>query len=121
GGHIFAENVPEKHETELIKKYGGSKIIAGPSGVGFLVAGHLKIGAIGGTGLAQLDQGKLATAGSIAVVSTSGGMTNEFITAVALAGKRVSFSVSIGGDRFPISSLTDVLTLAEDDPATNAI
>lgn len=121
GGHIFAENVPERHEAELIKKYGGKKIIAGPSGVGILVGGHLKIGAIGGTGLAQLEQGKLATEGSVAVVSTSGGMTNELITDVALAGKRVSFSISIGGDRFPISSLTDVLTLAEDDDATKAI
>lgn len=121
GGHIFAENVPERHETELIKKYGGKKIIAGPSGVGILVGGHVKIGAIGGTGLAQLEQGKLATAGSVAVISTSGGMTNELITDVALAGKRVSFSISIGGDRFPISSLTDVLTLAENDPATTAI
>lgn len=121
GGHIFAENVPERHETELIKRYGGNKIIAGPSGVGILVGGHLKIGAIGGTGLAQLAQGKLATEGSIAVVSTSGGMTNELITDVALAGKRVSFSISIGGDRFPISSLTDVLTLAQNDPQTKAI
>jgi ATP citrate (pro-S)-lyase len=121
GGHIFAENVPEKHETELIKKYGGSKIIAGPSGVGILIAGHLKVGAIGGIGLAQLESGKLATPGSIAVVSTSGGMTNELITAVAQAGKRVSFSISIGGDRFPISSLGEVLSLAEADPATKAI
>lgn len=121
GGHIFAENVPEKHETELIKRYGGNKIIAGPSGVGILVGGHLKVGAIGGIGMAQLDQGKLATAGSIAIVSTSGGMTNELITDVALAGKRVSFSISIGGDRFPVSSLGEVLSLAEKDPATTAI
>ena len=121
GGHIFAENVPERHETELIKKYGNTKIIAGPSGVGILVGGHLKIGAIGGTGLAQLEQGKLVTEGSIAVISTSGGMTNELITDVALAGKRVSFSLAIGGDRFPISSLTDILTLAEEDPQTTMI
>jgi len=121
GAHIFAENVPEKHETELIKMYGGKKIIAGPSGVGLLVGGHLKVGAIGGTGLAQIEEGKLATAGSVAVVSTSGGMTNELITAVARAGKRVSFSLSIGGDRFPVSSLTDVLSLAEGDDATKAI
>lgn len=121
GGHIFAENVPEKHETELIKRYGSEKVIAGPSGVGILVGGHLKVGAIGGIGLAQLDQGKLATPGSIAIVSTSGGMTNELITDVALAGKRVSFSISIGGDRFPISSLGEVLSLAEEDDATVAI
>ena len=121
GGHLFAENVPEQHATELIKRYGKNKIIAGPSGVGFLVAGHLKLGAIGGTDSMQLQASKLATSGSVAVVSTSGGMTNELIRDVALAGKRVSFSISIGGDRFPVTALSDVLMLAENDAATQAI
>ncbi len=120
GGHIFPENVPEMHATELIRRFKG-KLIAGPSGVGLLVPGHLKLGAIGGIGIPQLEQGKLATPGSIAVVSTSGGMTNELITAVASAGKRVSFSVSIGGDRFPVTSLTDVLLLAEQDVNTKSV
>ncbi|OHB19772.1 MAG: hypothetical protein A2854_03940 [Parcubacteria group bacterium RIFCSPHIGHO2_01_FULL_56_18] len=121
GGHIFAENVPEKHATELLRKYGREKAIAGPSGVGLLVPGHLKLGAIGGTDIHQIEASKLATEGSIAVVATSGGMTNELIRAVALAGKRLSFSLCIGGDRFPITSLTDVLMLAENDPKTTAI
>jgi ATP citrate (pro-S)-lyase len=121
GGHLFAENVPEAHATALLKRFGSTHVIAGPSGVGILVAGHLKLGAIGGIDLHQLEAGKLATEGSVAVVSTSGGMTNELIRAVAGAGKRVSFSISIGGDRFPVTSLTDVLSLAENDPATNAI
>jgi ATP citrate (pro-S)-lyase len=63
----------------------------------------------------------LATMGNVAVVSTSGGMTNELIRDVVLAGKRVSFALSIGGDRFPITSLSDVLMLAENDPKTEAI
>ncbi len=121
GAHIFAENVPEKHATALIERFGKTKIIAGPSGVGLLVPGALKLGAIGGTGLAQLMDGHLATPGSIAVVSTSGGMTNELITAVAHAGKRVSFGISIGGDRFPVTSLGQVLALAEEDVATEAV
>ena len=121
GGHVFAENVPEKHATELIKRYGAKKLIAGPSGVGFLVAGGLKLGAIGGTDPAQLEASKLSTPGSVAVVSTSGGMTNELIRAVASAGKRVSFAISIGGDRFPVTSLTDVLLLAQNDKETKAI
>ncbi len=121
GGHIFAENVPERHASELIRRYGGQKIIAGPSGVGLLVSGALKLGAIGGTDIRQIEASKLATEGSIAVVSTSGGMTNELIRAVVLAGKRLSFSLCIGGDRFPISSLTQVLSLAENDPDTTAI
>ena len=121
GGHIFAENVPERYATELIKRFGGEKLIAGPSGVGLLVGGHLKLGAIGGTDVTQIRASGLEEAGSIAVVSTSGGMTNELLRAVAHAGKRTSFSVAIGGDRFPITSLTDVLTLAQNDPSTKAI
>ena len=121
GAHLFAENVPERHATELIRRFGATKLIAGPSGVGLVVPGFLKLGAIGGTDPAQLSASRLGTAGSIAVVSTSGGMTNELIRAVASSGKRLSFSISIGGDRFPVTSLTDVLKLAESDPATMAI
>ncbi len=121
GGHLFAENVPESHATELIRRFGSRYVIAGPSGVGILVSGHLKLGAIGGVDLAQIEAGKLHTPGTIAVVSTSGGMTNELIRAVSARGKRVSFSISIGGDRFPVTSLTDVLSLAEADEETKAI
>ena len=121
GAHLFAENIPEIHATELIKRYGRTRVIAGPSGVGILVSGYLKLGAIGGIGAAQLLQGHLTTPGNVAVVSTSGGMTNELITAVAHAGKRVSFSLCIGGDRFPVTSLSDVLMLAEYDADTKAI
>ena len=121
GGHLFAENVPERHATELIRRFGKKHLIAGPSGVGILVSGALKVGAIGGVDALQIEAGKLATPGSIAVVSTSGGMTNELLRAVAAKGKRVSFSISIGGDRFPVTSLEDVLLLAQEDEATNAI
>ncbi|MDB5237943.1 MAG: hypothetical protein JWM46_213 [Candidatus Kaiserbacteria bacterium] len=121
GGHLFAENIPEIHATELVKTHGQKYVIAGPSGVGLLVPGHMKLGAIGGIGAAQLVQGKLTTPGNIAVVSTSGGMTNELITAVAGAGKRVSFSLCIGGDRFPVTSLSDVLLMAQNDANTEGI
>jgi len=121
GGHVFAENVPERHATELIHRFGSKYLIAGPSGVGLLVSGSMKLGAIGGVDLRQIAASKLSTPGSIAVVSTSGGMTNELIRAVADAGKRVSFGVAIGGDRFPVASLTDILALAESDKDTKAL
>ncbi|MBV9159562.1 MAG: hypothetical protein JO019_03130 [Candidatus Kaiserbacteria bacterium] len=120
GGHLFAENVPESHATALIGRF-RDKLIAGPSGVGILAPGYLKLGAIGGIDPMQIAAGKLATPGSIAVVSTSGGMTNELIRAVSGKGLAVSFSISIGGDRFPVTSLSDVLMLAEADPATRGI
>lgn len=121
GGHIFAENVPEAHATELIAQFGGAKLIAGPSGVGILVGGALKLGAIGGVDIAQIAAGRLTQRGSLAVVSTSGGMTNELIRAVADAGKGTSFSVSIGGDRFPVAALAQVLRLAEEDAETKGV
>jgi len=121
GAHLFAENVPELHATLLVREYGKKYVIAGPSGVGVLVSGHLKLGAIGGVDMRQIDAGKFVTPGAVAVVSTSGGMTNELIRAVAAAGKRVSFSISIGGDRFPVTSLGDVLAHAEADSQTQAI
>lgn len=121
GAHIFAENVPEKHATELIRLYGKRYAIFGPSGVGFLVPGSLKLGAVGGTDPEQIQAGALTTTGAVAVVSTSGGMTNELIRAVVDSGHRVSFAASIGGDRFPVTSLTQVLAFAESDPATKAI
>ena len=121
GAHLFAENVPERHATELLERFGSRYLIAGPSGVGILIPGRLKIGAIGGIDLHQIEAGKLTSAGSLAVVSTSGGMTNELIRAVALAERRVSFSVCIGGDRFPVTSLEDVFLLAEKDSSTKAI
>ncbi len=121
GAHLFAENVPEAHALELMRRFGGTKLIAGPSGVGMLVPGHLKLGAIGGVDIPQIMASKLTTPGSVTVVATSGGMTSELIRAVTSAGKRLSFSLCIGGDRFPVSSLGDVLALAEADAQTKGI
>ncbi|KND47306.1 MAG: ATP citrate (pro-S)-lyase [Parcubacteria bacterium C7867-004] len=121
GAHIFAENVPEASATMLIEQYGKTKVIAGPSGVGFVVPGLLKLGAIGGVDATQLWTNKLMTSGSVAVVSTSGGMTGELINAVAGADKRLSFAFCIGGDRFPVTALSEVLKLAQEDPSTKGI
>lgn len=121
GGHLFAENVPELHAAELIRRFGKDKLIAGPSGVGLFVSGHLKLGAIGGIDAVQIEKAHLPETGSIAVVATSGGMTNELIRAVVGAGARVSFSLCIGGDRFPVTPLSEVFRMAEEDEATKAV
>lgn len=121
GAHIFAENVPELHATELIKRFGRKYSIFGPSGVGFVLPGVLKLGAIGGVETEQIMRGKLNERGSIAVCSTSGGMVNELINAVVDSGRRISFAACVGGDRFPITSLTDVFETAEADPDTKGV
>lgn len=120
GGTIFAENVPERHAVELIQKFDGKVFITGPASVGLLVSGALKLGAIGGVDTEQILKSHITTRGNIAVGSTSGGMTNELIRAVSNAGRRVSFASAVGGDRFPITSLTDLFLLAENDTETDA-
>ncbi len=121
GGTIFAENVPEKHATELIARYGATKLLSGPASVGILVPRALKLGAIGGVDAVQIEKSHLTLEGSIAVVSTSGGMTNELIHGVAASGKGVSFALAIGGDRFPVASLSEVLAVIENDPHSKAL
>lgn len=120
GATLFAENVPELHALELIKTH-SSKLIVGPASVGLLVPGVLKLGPIGGITPTQLTEAHLLEPGSTAVLSASGGMTNELINIATSAGLRLSFALSFGGDRFPVLSPRDAFQLAESDPATKTV
>jgi len=118
GGHIFAEEVPEKHALELFEAFGKDKVIAGPSGVGLLLPEFLKLGAIGGTDINQLLKNNLATSGKVGIISASGGMANELINILARNGKRISVAFTIGGDRFPVNTLLDTLLRMQADKQT---
>ena len=123
GGTIFAENVPEKHSVELYH-YAQKKgvFVVGPASVGLLITNKLKLGAIGGTQAKQLIDSHVFTPdGNVAVFSSSGGMTNELIRLTSQAGKRVSFSLSFGGDRFPICTPVEAFLAAEKDKDTTHI
>jgi succinyl-CoA synthetase alpha subunit len=119
GGIIFAEGVPELHSLQLINS--SDILIVGPASVGLLVPGVLKLGPIGGITPEQVDEGKLTEKGGVAVVSGSGGMTNELINVAVQAGHRLSFALSFGGDRFPVLSPRDAFLLAESDPQTKTV
>ena len=122
GGEIFAEGVPERHALSLYKdSIDSQKFIIGPSSIGLLIPGHLKLGAIGGVTPKQLLDARLFTKGSVCVLSSSGGMTNEIINTVVLAGKGTSFALSFGGERFPGTSPRDAFLAAEADPDTRTI
>jgi succinyl-CoA synthetase alpha subunit len=54
-------------------------------------------------------------------MSASGGMTNELINIVNLAGHKLSFALSFGGDRFPLITLQQALLAAEKDKQTKAV
>lgn len=122
GGHIFAEDVPEEFALKLFDDYQTKgKILVGTAGVGLIVPGSLKLGAVGGTDWRQVDNNNLAKPGNIAVLSASGGMINEIITIVANAGHHLSFALCFGGDRFPTTNPKETFIAAEADANTEAI
>lgn len=120
GGHTFAEDMPEIMALELIAKYPGKDLI-GPAGVGLLIPGSLKLGAIGGTDCRQLVSSNLTHKGDLAVLSASGGMSNEIISIIAHVNKSISFAMCFGGDRFPYTDPSSAFKMAESDPNTKAI
>ena len=122
GGSIFAEGVPERHAIELQRIASEHGVwLSGPASVGVIVPGVFKLSAIGGVEARHLQLSHLMEPGSIAVVSSSGGMVNELIRSVANSGHRVSFAVAVGGDRFPMLTPEAALLAAQADPATKAI
>lgn len=122
GGVIFAENVTEIDAIGLFNRINKEdKFIVGPASVGLLIPGILKLGAIGGVEASQIVDAKILHPGSVAVLSASGGMTNELINLVTRYKKRISFALSFGGDRFPILTPESAFLAAEKDSQTDYI
>lgn len=122
GGVIFAENIPEEHAIALSTYANAQKhFLIGPSSVGLLLPERIKLGAIGGVDYHQLASAQVVKKGNVAVFSSSGGMTNELINMVTNAGKRISFALSFGGDRFPMTTPLEAFLAAQKDIHTDAI
>jgi ATP citrate (pro-S)-lyase len=122
GGVVFAEGVPERHALELAHEAEKHSLwIIGGASVGLMLPSHLKLGAIGGVQARQLEQSRLFESGSVAVISSSGGMVNEIIRTVANAGHHLSFSLALGGERFPMLTPADVFLAAQADSHTKTI
>lgn len=119
---IFAEQTPEAHSLELAHITNERDVLLiGPSSVGLLVPGYLKLGAIGGTQHKQLSAAGIFDPGDTAVVSTSGGIVNELIHTVTGSGLGVSFALALGGDRFPMVTPAEAMLLAEHDTQTERV
>lgn len=119
---VFAEQTPERHAHELkVLADNRGVLLSGPSSVGVLLPGHVKLGAIGGTQHPQISAAGIFTPGDTAVVSTSGGTVNELIHTVTGSNLGISFAIALGGDRFPVTSPAEAMLLAEQDPSTKRI
>ena len=91
--------------------------IIGPNCLGVIVPDVIKMGGIGG----PAKERPRPTAGSVGVMSRSGGMTTEISSTLTAAGLGQSTAVSIGGDAIIGSTYTELMPLFEADEQTQAI
>jgi succinyl-CoA synthetase alpha subunit/citrate synthase len=118
---IIAEGVPERRAHKIIAKAKAKgKMIIGPATVGGIRAGAFKTGNIGGT-IENIIESKLYRAGSVGLVSKSGGMLNELFNIISRNTDGLVEGIAIGGDRFPGSTLIDHILRFEANPEIKII
>lgn len=116
--HVLTENVSLHDAVEirrLAKEKG--KLLFGPASVGFLRFPDVRIGYLGGE---KPFSGEIKE-GGIALISTSGGMTNELMTAFSRAGLGIRLAMAVGGGQVVGLSLSEAVALAEADPEVKRI
>ncbi len=107
--NILSENVPV-HDVLAMRQRARTEGVAilGPSSVGYVQFPAFRLGYLGGENpFTQI------TEGSMAVLSTSGGMTNELMMSLSAAGIGMKLACAIGGDRVPCLSLTEMIRWSE--------
>lgn len=104
---LIAEGMPEQYARDLRRNY-PEKTILGPSTVGGIIAGKMRLGNMGGT-VENLVACGLYQGGNVGIVTRSGGLLNELCNVVSTAGYLVHSALSIGGDRYPATSFLDIV------------
>jgi succinyl-CoA synthetase alpha subunit len=93
--HLITEKVPV-HDVLGMRAiaHANGAVILGPSSVGYLQFPAFRLGYLGGESpFTTLKEG------SAAVISTSGGMTNELMTSLSTNGIGIKAAMALGGDR----------------------
>jgi succinyl-CoA synthetase alpha subunit/citrate synthase len=113
---LVAEGIPENQTRELIRiAKKNKKWIIGPSTVGAIKAGAIRIGYSGGSS-ENIIESKLYQPGSVGVVTVSGGMSNEVYSIVNKNTDGVNEGVAIGGDTYPGSTLLENVMRLHENP-----
>ena len=118
---VLAEDVPEKDAREMVYLAEKHKVnIVGPSSTGIIVGGHGRLGEIGGD-WNNLNLCKLDRAGSVGLITKSGGMSGELLWQISRHSDGVSTAIQIGGDAFPTTDFVWWLEKFADDPQTKVV
>jgi ATP citrate (pro-S)-lyase len=104
---VIAEGMPER-QSRLLKLEAGNlgKIIIGPSTVGMIKPGIVRIGNTCGN-LDNIIDSRLYKSGSVAFVTRSGGLLNEMCRIISKHCDGIYEGISIGGDKYPCSNFID--------------
>jgi succinyl-CoA synthetase alpha subunit len=114
---ILTENIPVHDVLAMREKaLASDATILGPSSVGYLQFPKFRVGYIGGE-----EPFRILKEGSLAVVSNSGGMTNELLMGLSRRGIGIRCAFAVGGDRVVGTSLRDVLDNAEQSSDVSSI
>lgn len=115
--NIIVERIPVRDTAYCLAAAKEKNIrIIGPSSLGFIVPGIGRIGVVGGPLVNEIFQ-----AGSVGVISRSGGMTNELSWQIRKAGLGQSAAVHVGGDLLMGTTYADLLRLFEKDQQTKVV
>ncbi len=116
---IVTERIPRRDVVAILEKAeaAGARVI-GPNSLGVISPDRTRVGMAGG---AVDDVRRAYAAGSVGVVSRSGGMMTEIASQLTQAGIGQSTCVSIGGDPIVGTTFLDLLPLYEADPQTQAL
>ncbi|TAK22058.1 MAG: succinate--CoA ligase subunit alpha [Chloroflexota bacterium] len=109
----ISEGIPILDMLKVVShvKARGARLI-GPNCPGLISPGLAKVG---------IMSGHIHRPGSVGIVSRSGTLTYEIVSALTTLGIGQSSVVGIGGDPINGTSFIDCLSLFQDDPGTSAI
>ena len=117
---IIAEGIPELFAKKLSREF-PNKLILGPSTIGGIIAGNLRIGNTGGTIDNIISSNLHSNNGCVGIITKSGGLLNEICYIVSKSLLGVHSAISIGGDRFPCTNFIDIAMMYNNNPQIKLI
>ncbi len=115
--HILTEGIPV-HDVLTMRQCASASgaVILGPSSVGYLQFPKFRIGYLGGE-----TPFKTLSEGGVAVLSTSGGMANELLMALAREGIGIRIGMALGGDRIVGTTFEAAVRMCEELPSVTSL